>query len=150
MSLELQRRRFGCQFAVLSLVFLKTVFNFHRLNTHGLVLLDTSTVNGELGKWNTDMQPSLRNLKCCMKVESKQSDNTSESRVSRSNGALPLSPCQVEIRPHETLIYFITLLLISHLLTLSHLTDKGKQWLAIWWRQESRFLYFLRDNDARK
>lgn len=106
MSLELQRRRCGCQFAVLSLVFLKTVFNFHRFNAHGLVLLDTLKVNGELGKRNTDMQPSSGNLKCCMKVESKQSDYTSESRVSQSNGALPLSLCHVEVRPHKTLIYF--------------------------------------------
>lgn len=109
MSLGLQRHRCGCQIAVLSLVFLKTVFDFHRFNAHGLVLLDTFKVNGELGKRNTDMQPSSGNLKCCMKVESKQSDYTSESRVSQSNGALPLSLCQVEVRPHKTLIYFYNL-----------------------------------------
>lgn len=88
------------------LCFWKRCLIFHRFNAHGLVLLDTLKVNGELSKWDTDMQPSSGNLKCCLKVESKQSDYTSESRVSQSNGALPLSPCQVEVRPHKTLIYF--------------------------------------------
>lgn len=33
----------------------------------------------------------------------------SESQVSQSNGALPLSLCEVEVRPHKTFIYFYKL-----------------------------------------
>lgn len=131
---------------VLSLVFLKTVFNFHRFNAHGLVLLDTLKMSGELGKWNTDMQPSLGNLKCCMKVESKQSDYTSESRVSQSNGALPLSLCQVEVRPHKTLIYFYNPPFNFTFVDIESFNRQGQT--MIW--QECRFLYFLHDSDTRK